>query len=229
MFGSTDPHRFRKTVAGLCMVGAPLLFLIGSILSPRIDSKESALIASAAAHADRWLASALFAMAGWALFTVATLGLMHMLRERGAAYGHVGGGLALIGCLGGIATSTLQLVVWQMGAAGADPAQMASLLHRVTGTAGSAVPTLILGFAVTLGYLVLCWGLIAERLAPMWETGALATGAVLFTVASLAYSEPLFIVASAFVLVGMGAIGRTVLAESVEDWEHAPHTGASAA
>jgi hypothetical protein len=229
MLGSTDPHRFRKTVAGLCMVGAPLLFLIGSIVSPELDSNESALIASASEHADRWLASALLVMAGWTLLLVATLGLMHMLRERGVAYGHAGGALAIIGCLAGIASASLSLVVWQMGAEGADSGQMAALLDRVTGTAGSAIPLVVLGFATTLGFLVLCWGLTVERIAPAWETGALAVGAIVFAVASVAYAAPLFIVASAFTLIGLGAIGRTVLAESVDDWEHAPQIGGTAA
>ena len=229
MFGTADPHRFRKTVAGICMIGAPALFLLGSVISPSLDSDEGTLLANASAHADRWLISGLLVFAGFVLLIVALLGFMHMLRERGVAFGHLGGGLAIVGCLAGVATGALDLVIWQMGAAGADQGQMASLLERVTGTAGSAIPLLLLGFCTTLGFLVLCWGLFSERMAPAWETGTLAVGAVMFAVASLAYSAPLFIVASAFTLVGLGAIGRTVLTESVEDWEHAPGIGAAAA
>ena len=34
MLGSNDPHRFRKTVAGACMVVPPALGLVGSSSRP---------------------------------------------------------------------------------------------------------------------------------------------------------------------------------------------------
>jgi hypothetical protein len=34
MFGLSDAHHFRKLIAGCCMVAAPLLLLIGTVLHP---------------------------------------------------------------------------------------------------------------------------------------------------------------------------------------------------
>ena len=220
MFGSTDPHRFRKTVAGSCMIAAPVLFLVSSIVSPTLDSDEAKLVASAAEHPDRWYASNLLFMLAFALFLVATLGVMHMLRERGAAFGHIGGALALVGILASLASSAGFMVVWQM--AGGDRNEMVNLLDRVFNTAGSAVPLLFLGLGVTVGYLVLCWGLTAAKAAPAWMSAAIALAALLYAVASATFSQPLSVAASAVLLVGMGAMGRMVLGETVDDWEHTP-------
>ena len=46
--------------------------------------------------------------------------------------------------------------------------------------------------------------------------------AILYAIAALAYSQALFIAASAVLLIGSGALGMVVLRESVEDWEHTP-------
>ena len=220
MFGSTDPHRFRKTVAGSCMIAAPLLFLVGSIVSPSLDSDEAKLIASAADNPDRWFASNAFVMAGFVLFLVATLGVMHMLRERGAAFGHIGGAMALLGIMAAVAGVAVSMVIWQM--AGGDRTEMVALLDRVFNTAGSAIPLLFLSLGVSIGYLVLAWGLAAEHVAPMWMTGAIGASAVLYAVGGALFSQPLYIASSALLAVGMGAMGWMVLQETVEDWEHTP-------
>ena len=130
------------------------------------------MIGSAADNVDRWFASNTLIMMGFALFLVATLGVMHMLRERGAAFGHIGGAVALLGILAAVAGSAVTLVIWQMP--GGDRTEMVALLDRVFNTTGSAVPILFLSLGVTIGYLVLMWGLASERLAPLWMTGAIA-------------------------------------------------------
>ena len=163
----SNAHRFRKTVAGWCMIGAPALFLAGSIVSPKLDTNEGALLTSAANHLDRWYLSAVLGFAGFVLFLPAVLGLMHMLRERGAVYGHVGGALALLGMAAAFANAGLAFVVWQM-ARGGDRAQMTALLHRIDHTAGSALPLLFLSLALVVGLIVLAWGLTRVHAAPVW-------------------------------------------------------------
>lgn len=221
MLGSTDPHRFRKTVAGCCMIAAPALFLLASFMTPAVsDNSDAALIQAAASDPDRWVFGALLALAGWALFVPAVLGLMHMLRERGVAFGHTGGALALLGTVCAIANATLMLVIWQMGAGSTD--QMISLLERLGNETASGLVLFILPVFVTIGGLVLCWGLTVTHAAAPWMTAALAIGAVLYAFASVALSQWLFVAASALTLLGLGAIGRVVLAETVEEWEHTP-------
>jgi hypothetical protein len=221
MFGSTDPHRFRKTVAGSCMVLAPALFLLASVVSPSVpDNTEAALVQTAASDPDRWLAGSLLALAGWALFLPAVLGLMHMLRERGVGFGHAGGALAILGTVAAIANAALALVIWQMASGSTD--QMIGLLERLGNETASGIVLFLMPVLVTIGALVLCWGLTASHIAPLWMTLPLALGGVAYAIASVALTQGLFIAASALTLFGLGAIGAMVLGETSEEWEHAP-------
>jgi hypothetical protein len=221
MFGSSDPHRFRKTIAGLCMFGAPVLFLIGALVAPKLDSDEATLLGNVAAHADRALTSSLLVLAGMTLFMVAILGLMHMLRERGVAYGHAGGTLALVGIVGAIANATLGLVIWSMAGNGGR-GQMVALLHDISHSTATLIVLFALPVLLTLGLIVLCWGLTANHIAPLWMTLPLGLSGVCYAIGTMSYSQPLYIVASALVLIGLAPIGRMVLVESTEDWEHSP-------
>src|SRR3954464_13208000 len=80
MSGISDAHHFRKMVAGFCMLFAPLCMVVGFAVDPD--------------------ASYAFLFVGAVLMVPAALGLMHMLREREVAFGHLGGGLSLIGLMG---------------------------------------------------------------------------------------------------------------------------------
>jgi hypothetical protein len=217
----SNAHRFRKTVAGWCMIGAPALFLAGSIVSPKLDTNEGALLTSAANHLDRWYLSAVLGFAGFVLFLPAVLGLMHMLRERGAVYGHVGGALALLGMAAAFANAGLAFVVWQM-ARGGDRAQMTALLHRIDHTAGSALPLLFLSLALVVGLIVLAWGLTRVHAAPVWCAACIALAAVAYAIGGPTGSVVLYIIASAFLMAGLAPIGRMVLLETDDEWEHTP-------
>jgi len=215
-------YRFRKTVAGLAMIGAPVLLLAASIVSPRLDSSERDQLGIVAANVDRWYISNLLAFVGLIVLIPAILGLMHLLRERQVLSGHLGGALAVIGTACAIGSTALSFAVWQMVAAGADRGQMASLFHRVTHTAGSAVPLYFGAFAMTAGFLVLAYGLWRAHAVHWTMAACVAVGFVAFAVAFAMFSVALLIIASAFALVGLGAIGNLVLTESAEEWEHTP-------
>ena len=182
----SDPHRFRKTVAGIGMVVAPLLFLASAIVSPRLESDEASQIAVVAGEMDRWFASSLLGMLSLIALVPAILGLMHMLRERETALGHWGGALALLGAMLAMGGTAISLVMWQMGAAGADQAEMASLLTRLHDTAGVAIPFFYGGFALAAGLVLLSAGLMRAHAAHSLAAACLAIGAVLFVVGSAA-------------------------------------------
>src|SRR3954467_3222585 len=139
MRGLSDAHHFRKTVAGTCMVFGPLLALVSGIVQPDPKLDEAQQLAVVAGHMDAWYVAQMVALVSIVLAVPAVLGLMHMLREREVAFGHVGGGLSLIGLLGFMGLTSLALVQWQM-VAGGSTAQMTDLLHRMNHTTGMAVP-----------------------------------------------------------------------------------------
>ena len=222
MFTHSDPHRFRKMVAGWGMVAAPLLFLASAIISPRLESEEGAQIAVVAGEMDRWFMSNTLGMLSLVALLPAILGLMHMLRERESGLGHFGGGLAMLGAMLTMGATAISFVVWQMAASGADQAEMAALYARLHDTAGVAIPFFYGGFALAAGLVALCAGLVRAN-AVHWTTAlSLATGACVFAIGYATFSAGVLIVAAALTTVGLVPVGRQVLAESTEDWEHTP-------
>ena len=57
MNGLSNAHHFRKTVAGICMVVAPLLLLIALIVHPETGTSERSIVAAAAGDPDAWYAA----------------------------------------------------------------------------------------------------------------------------------------------------------------------------
>jgi hypothetical protein len=125
----SDAHHFRKMVAGVCMVLAPLFLLVGAIVHPGFKTDEAELLASAAGSLDAWYLAEMLFLISIVLAVPATLGLMHMLRERHVAAGH-GGGLALIGLLAYTGVTAIQLVDWQMAQPQLERGQMIPAARR---------------------------------------------------------------------------------------------------
>jgi hypothetical protein len=217
----SDPHHFRKMVAGCCMVLAPLFLLIGAVIHPESESDEAAQLAVIADNLDQWFAAHLFILVSIALAVPAFLGLMHMLREREVAWGHLGGGLSVLGLLAFVGIVTMEgFVGWQ--AAVGDRGEMTALFQRLNETAGFVIPFYVVSFAFMLGVLCLAIGLYRARAVQWWMSAFLVVASVLFVIGIATFSELVNVFGAAFLFVGLGSIGRMVLTESDEDWEHTP-------
>jgi hypothetical protein len=193
MFGISDAHHFRKMVAGFCMVFAPLCMLVGFIVDPD--------------------ASYAFMFVGAILMVPAALGLMHMLREREVAMGHLGGGLALIGLMG-----TAALV-------GTDVGPATDLVDRVDHLAGVTNWMFVATMGFGLGMAMLGMGVFRAHAVTSWAAACLMVGGIAFDVALLASSAGIAIAASAAMFAGLGATGLVVWRESDDAWEHTPALG----
>jgi len=95
----SEPYRFRKTVAGFCMVVAPLALLFSMIVESRIGTSEDSFVIGRVGNPDTGSLEQMLLVGGLVLMVPAILGLMHILHEREVAFGHVGGAVALIGLL----------------------------------------------------------------------------------------------------------------------------------
>jgi hypothetical protein len=219
--GFSDSQHLRKIVAGSCMLLAPLVFVVAAVVSPKLETTAGKQLAVAADHADRFYISNLLAMVGLILFVPATLGLMHMVRERRASYGSVGGGLTMLGILGSLVGCGVGFAIWQMASDGVQPAEV-SALHGLTHTAGAVVPVSVVGMLGAVGAVVLGAGLYLARVVDWWMALFFAAGIVCINVAFPAGLLALLIVGAALTLVGLGSIGLLVLRESDADWEHTP-------
>ena len=220
----SDSHHFRKTIAGMCMIVAPLLLVVGMIVHPESKTDVGDQLAVVSANMDQWYAAHLILAIALVLAVPAVLGLMHMLREREVAYGHLGGGLAMVGLLATMGIVAMEgFVGWQAGAAtGSDQAAMTALFERVTETTGIVIPFFVMSFAFTVGMLFLAAGLYRARAVQSWTAAMLGLGSIVFAVGSGMAENTVAVIGAAVLLVGFFQVGRMVLSESDEEWEHTP-------
>src|SRR5262245_49987570 len=96
----SNATRFRRTTAGLCLIIAPLFLFISDLLQTRDPSKsiEELLDTIATNQLANEIAFA-FAIYGFALMVPAVVGIIHLLRHRSVALGHIGGTFVIIGLL----------------------------------------------------------------------------------------------------------------------------------
>jgi hypothetical protein len=217
----SDSHHFRKMVAGVCMVVAPILTLIAFVIGPEIETDAGPQLAAAADDLDAYVAANLFGLAAVALLVPAVLGLMHMLREKRVAYGHVGGGLALLGLLATMASIGLGFFVWQMAHGGVSAAEV-TLLDDVNESTAVVLGVYVLGYGVGLGFIALAAGLYLARVVDWWMAAMIGLGPALINVAFAAGETAFAVVGSALLVVGLGSVGLMVLREPDADWEHTP-------
>src|SRR4051812_547291 len=172
----SDPVRFARTAVGGSMIGAGLLMLGASLAAPAIKSTEATQIAVIAAHPTRYYLFTILILGSSMLLVPALIGLMRMSAAGSPRLSNIGGALSLFGALIAVGDSTSQLVIWQMGARGADRAQMAALLHRFDNVAGASVVFSIGGLAVVLGIVLLSIALYRAQAVPAWACVGLAAG-----------------------------------------------------
>src|SRR4051794_13710662 len=173
----SDPARFARTAIGGSMIGSATLLLGASLAWPAIKSDEAAQIAVIAQHPGRYYPCTILILASSMLLVPALIGLMRMGAERSPVLSNLGGTLSVLGAMIAIGDSASQLVIWQMGARGADRAQMAALLQRFDNVAGSSIVFSIGGLAIVVGVVLLSIALYRSRTVPAWASVGLVAGA----------------------------------------------------
>ena len=109
----SDPRGFRKTVAGVSMIAGPVVVVVAEIIHPKEHSDEAKWLAEVSANTGRQYSAHLLVLLALALSIPAILGLMHMLKARRPALGHVGAALALFGTVSLAVVVGTEFVVWQ--------------------------------------------------------------------------------------------------------------------
>ena len=217
----SDAHHSRKMVAGACMVVAPILLLVAMVIHPASDMNEATQVATIADNLDAWYAAHLIALVSIVLTVPALLGLMHMLRERQVSLGHIGGGLAMVGLLAFVGIVAMELVMWELVSEG-ETATAVTLLQGLNDSAGILIPFALMSFGFAIGMALLAVGLYRARVVQSWMAVCVGAGSILFGFGIATAMNWLTIVAAAFLVVGLGSIGRMVLRETDEAWEHTP-------
>lgn len=225
MLKINDADNFRRTVAGLCLILAPLTFGGADVIRLSIEggaAEGAEQLAAIAASPGLWQVAAALDMVGIVLFVPAILGLMHLLRERSTVLGHIGGGLALIGFLGWAAHN--RGYYGFMGAASTSEiphSQMAGFIEHWITTPDTIYYVLMFLLGSLLGMLLLSIGLYRARVTYRWAATLFLLGTVLLNVNSFTPASESMIAVGVFhalIAVGLGGTGLAVLTMSDADW-----------
>jgi hypothetical protein len=215
-----NADNFRRTLAGLCLIAAPLLYLVSEWIGPESSDDATRQLALISEQPTLWAVGALLDFLAAILFVPATLGLIHLLSGRGAILGHVGGGLMLLAQLGSAALVGLDLALLEISDEGADRGQMIALAERMMGSAGFTILLLVALFGSFLGLAFLAAGLWRARVVPAWPSVLILLFVVMeFTV--IGVSEVLESVALVLLAIGLGWVGIKVLSMSDAEWHEA--------
>jgi hypothetical protein len=217
----SDARHFRRLVAGLCLIIAPVLLLVGALIHPQGKEEAAAHLAVVAENPNRYSLAHALLLLGLALFLPVVLALMHLLKGRGTTFGNLGGGLAMFGLFGATAVVAVDgISVSQMGQPGANIQEMAALLNRIKESPGLRGVAIVAGIGLMLGMVLLAYGLLRTRAVQPWMAGGVAAGAIAFFVGVVTDNRIIFAMAFAIYLIALGPLGWRVLHESDDEWSH---------
>jgi hypothetical protein len=224
----SNATKFRRITAGLCLILAPLFLLISNLLQTRAPISTENLLDAISANAVANEVSFGFALYGFTLMIPAVIGIVHLLRHRSVALGHIGGTLLIIGMVSFAFVAGTEAILY---IAGADPTMNRAALIALNDRIGMSVVYNLINLTEVFGYLfgtiIFAIAIFRARIVPSVIPILLAVAIVArFTLASfyvgIVTSDVLYFTAFAF-------IGFFVLRQSDDEWERPPERSAKIA
>ncbi len=222
MLKINDASNFRRTVAGLCLIAAPLGLIASEVMYFVATANSEGGTGDLVAIAERpglWMAATFIGLAAAILFIPAAVGAVHAIRGRGVVLGHVGGALALVGAVGYACHQTLFVMLGEM-------AQMEGQREAIIAVSNQLDNSVAIGVLVMLmfiisffvGWLLLMIGLYRVGVAPAW--------APIFILLSILpdfflpqSSDFVEYAGYGLLLAAFGVIGVRILRMTDEEWE----------
>jgi hypothetical protein len=219
MLRFSDARNFGRTLTGLLLIAAPVMFLLSDVVQKDIDDdNKTKELANVAAHKSNYLLTNFLFLIGGLFLIGAGVGLIKMFRgPRGVTLGQVAGSMILFG-------STVMLGWFSLGAAeyeminigGLDRATMARFLDKAQ-DASVFLPLMILFIVgLIIGLIVLGIAALRTRIVPVWAGVLLIlAGPLLF----LSDGGVMGVVSSLVTIAGLGSLGLAALQMSDEEWD----------
>ena len=228
MLKISDAAHFRRVVAGLCLVAAPVLFAVAEIATPQPSGSAAAQLATFAQHRGQLLLGVLCGLASSMCFVPALFGLLHKIRNRGVVYAHVAAALIIYGLVTQAALGGINVMFWVMTKPGMNHGAMVNLLNGLQhGTAVAGAPLLAGHYLFAVGVVLLGVAVWRARLAPRWA-GILVA---LFPISDVALSgagDISSLISDAIGVVGFAALGWRLLTAPDASWDAPPEIAAEA-
>ncbi len=214
MLKITDANNFRRSVTGLTLVAAPLVGLVGALLLPQYTGGLDGELANISAHTERWLAGNFLVILSFFLMVPAVLGVLHLLRERSVALGHIGAALALLGIFFHGVIIGYSLVEAPLVESGFERARVVEFTEHMYESPGFImILAPFMGFF--LGMTILAVALWRAKVVPVWISALIVIGLLSEFVGTDALSPELLY---ACLLAGLGWLGLKVLRMPDAQW-----------
>lgn len=210
----------RRTVAGVCLIAAPLVHLASCFFWPAGSEGSAAQqVATAAAHPGAIAAAALADAASWVLLLPALVVLWQEVRTgRGATLVSIGVWGTVLGVLGYVGGTVLTLVTVDLGRSAGGAAVYEALKHDGTITAVVVLP-ILLG---TVALVVLLAGAARAGLGGWWLPVAGAVSVVADQLTAEVENPFVLVVSFLPIAVALGYVGQRVLVDAARRTAAAP-------
>lgn len=215
-------ENFRRTVAGLSLICAPLVLLVAMFVHG--GGGDDGLVKAMAESPGRVQAANLLIMLSSVLFVPALVGLLGLVRGRGVVLAHIGVALALIGVVAHAVWAGFQIVLLGLVQSGTvDRARLSELVSGGPPNAGFVIVMLTFMTGFFLGLLFVAGGLWRSGAVPRWAT------ACIFLVPFADFvpgGAIVSILGPILALVGLGAAGLKLLSMPDAEWSQTQATPA---
>lgn len=200
---------------GLSLIAAPFIGLVTALLVPKFGDDLGEELEFVASSSTLWMVGTFGLLLANFLLIPAVLGILHLLRKRGAVLGHIGGGLALLGIyfhavVLGFAHTEVPLA--QSALTKEDKLELVNLMFAHDAFTMVLIP--FIGFYI--GMLLLAVALWRAKVAPIWVPASIIAGLLAPFAAPTAINNELMFL---LLLVGLGWLGLKVLRTEDAEWE----------
>ncbi len=211
MLSLSDPTRFRRRIGGASLVLGPVALAASLALKVVNTDDARGMLDAAAAHHDRLVASNVAQLVAVVLMLPATLAVLHMLRGRGAALGHVAIGLLFLNLIGNAGDVIMGQLLASLSTDGVSARDVTLLASVKDSGVGSVVELLVL-FGL-LGFPLLAGAL--------WRAGVHRAVPAAIAVSFLSFFVPIpEAIGGALMAVALAWLGVEILAGGDERWRH---------
>lgn len=215
----SNASTFRRTGAGLALILAPLMLLLGDILSPAWSDDTAEYARQVAESTSAQSLSGVLYTIAMPLMLAGAIGLASCIRGRGVTLANIALVLAVLG-LGTFPALTATSIVDVAAINAVGEEGLASLIDAGEDSAAFLVVLLFALVGSLLSLLLIGIAVWRSGLAPWWVGVALIVTAVLLIAGGS--SQVLAIVASALSVIGFGYLGVRILRLPDATWERPP-------
>ncbi|MGH3371187.1 MAG: hypothetical protein ACRDPR_14445 [Nocardioidaceae bacterium] len=212
--------RLLRTGAGISLVLSPILALVAWFIRPGLDSDEQAQLGTFADSAAAVDWAIVLNMLSVILAVFAVLGVLHLLREKDAVLGYVGGATAIAGMVLIAVSGGVEGAANALARSGVTSDTVAVYEDIVTGPVGWML--IIGGVLMGVGLLMLAVNLYQTRVVPEPSAALIGLFAVGQFIGFAIFSTPVVLASFAVLAVATIPVGYMLLTETDEQWKHAP-------